>query len=116
MHGEDDDDDADDADVGADDDYDDDDDDRAAGYREHKLSEFDDCLDPGLALITDWMQISGNNGFSLDMLCAVLDSLARDDICAVLRNVSSESRRRRSVRERRCWCRLQDAQDVSAGI
>ena len=61
-----------------------------AGYREHKLSEFDDCLDPGLALIVDWMQISGNNGFSLDMLCAVLDSLARDDICAVLRNVSSE--------------------------
>ncbi|XP_043245367.1 uncharacterized protein LOC122393433 [Amphibalanus amphitrite] len=58
------------------------------GYREHKISEFDDCLDPGLALITDWMQISGNNGFSLDMLCAVLDSLARDDICAVLRNVS----------------------------
>ena len=61
------------------------------GYRQHKLSEFDDSLDPALALITDWMQISGNNGFSLDMLSAVLDSLARDDICTVLRSVSSES-------------------------
>ena len=61
------------------------------GYRQHKLSEFDDSLDPALALITDWMQISGNNGFSLDMLSAVLDSLAREDICTVLRSVSSES-------------------------
>ena len=54
-----------------------------SGYKK-SLEKFADDLNPGLALITDWIINSGNTALSVDMMIACLEQMMRDDIVEII--------------------------------
>lgn len=55
-----------------------------AGYKKNKIEKFNDDLNPGLALITDWIVSSGNTALSVDMLASCLEFMHREDIVDII--------------------------------
>ena len=56
----------------------------SVGYKKNKTDKFGDDLNPGLALITDWIISSGNTSMSVDMLVTCLETMLRDDIVDII--------------------------------
>ena len=54
------------------------------GYKKNKTEKFNDDLNPGLALIADWIVSSGNTSLSVDMLVMYLEQMQRDDIVEII--------------------------------
>ncbi|KAK3089177.1 hypothetical protein FSP39_001494 [Pinctada imbricata] len=54
------------------------------GYKEKQVEKFTDDLNPGLALLADWIITSGNTALSVDMLVTYLEKMDRDDIVEVI--------------------------------
>ena len=48
------------------------------------MEKFSCKLNPGLALLTDWIISSGNTALSIDLLISCLEQLSRDDIVEVV--------------------------------
>jgi len=48
------------------------------------MEKFSCTLNPGLALLTDWIITSGNTALSIDLLISCLEQLNRDDIVEVV--------------------------------
>jgi len=48
------------------------------------MEKFSCKLNPGLALLTDWIITSGNTALSIDLLISCLEQLNRDDIVDVV--------------------------------
>jgi len=54
------------------------------GYKRNVMEKFSCKLNPGLALLTDWIVSSGNTALSIDLLISCLEQLNRDDIVEVV--------------------------------
>ncbi|XP_069126661.1 uncharacterized protein [Argopecten irradians] len=54
------------------------------GYKEAKIEKITDDLNPGLALLADWILTSGNTALSVDMLVGYLEKMDRDDIVEII--------------------------------
>lgn len=54
------------------------------GYKKGKIDKLNEDLNPGLALITDWIIASGNTALSVDMLQSCLEQMSRDDIVEII--------------------------------
>ena len=54
------------------------------GYKRSMLEKLSCKLNPGLALLTDWIISSGNTALSIDLLISCLEQLNRDDIVDVI--------------------------------
>ncbi|XP_064624651.1 uncharacterized protein LOC135486079 [Lineus longissimus] len=54
------------------------------GYKKNKIDKFNDDLNPGLALIADWIISSGNTALSVDMMVSYLEQLHREDIVDII--------------------------------
>jgi len=48
------------------------------------MNTFNDDLNPGLALLADWIITSGNTGLSVDMLTVYLEKLDREDVVEII--------------------------------
>ncbi len=55
-----------------------------------KIDRFNEDLNPGLALITDWIISSGNTALSVDMMQSCLEQMARDDIIEIIQKGQGE--------------------------
>ena len=60
------------------------------GYKKVKIDRFNEDLNPGLALITDWIISSGNTALSVDMMQSCLEQMARDDIIEIIQKGQGE--------------------------
>ena len=60
------------------------------GYKKNKIDKFNDDLNPGLALITDWIISSGNTMLSVDMMVTCLENMFRDDIVDIIQKGQGE--------------------------
>lgn len=54
------------------------------GYKKSKIEKFNDDLNPGLALLTDWIISSGNTALSVDVLVTYLEQMMCDDIIDII--------------------------------
>ncbi|XP_053395544.1 uncharacterized protein LOC123523775 [Mercenaria mercenaria] len=54
------------------------------GYKPNQINKFNDDLNPGLVLLTDWIISSGNTGLSVDMLTVYLEKIDRDDVVEII--------------------------------
>ena len=54
------------------------------GYKRSLLEKFSCNMNPGLALLTDWIISSGNTALSVDRIICCLEQLHRDDIVEVV--------------------------------
>ncbi|XP_074643355.1 uncharacterized protein LOC141900379 [Tubulanus polymorphus] len=54
------------------------------GYKKIRIDRFNDDLNPGLALIADWIISSGNTALSIDMMITYLEQMHRDDIIDII--------------------------------
>lgn len=54
------------------------------GYKKSKMDRFNDDLNPGLALLLDWLISSGNTALSVDMIVSCLEQMKRDDIVDIV--------------------------------
>ncbi|XP_061191926.1 uncharacterized protein LOC133200170 isoform X2 [Saccostrea echinata] len=54
------------------------------GYKEPQIEKFLEDLNPGLALLTDWIISSGNTSLSVDMLITFLEKMNRDDVLEII--------------------------------
>lgn len=55
-----------------------------SGYKQNQMNIFNDDLNPGLALLADWVISSGNTGLSVDMLTVYLEKLDREDVVEII--------------------------------
>ena len=80
-----------------------------AGHRKSKIDKFADDLNPGLALITDWIISSGNTTLSVDMMVTCLEQMQREDIVEIIRKGQGDycglcSRSSRSKEKLNLYC------------
>ncbi|KAL5016538.1 hypothetical protein ScPMuIL_006127 [Solemya velum] len=54
------------------------------GYKNAQIEKLCDDLNPGLALIADWIITSGNTPLSVDTLCVYLEKIERDDVIELI--------------------------------
>ncbi|XP_062568171.1 uncharacterized protein LOC134230388, partial [Saccostrea cucullata] len=54
------------------------------GYKEAQIEKLLEDLNPGLALLTDWIITSGNTSLSVDMLITYLEKMNRDDVLEIM--------------------------------
>ena len=62
------------------------------GYKKNKIEKFNEDLNPGLALITDWIVSSGNTALSVDMMVTNLEQMQRDDIIEIIQRGQGQYR------------------------
>ena len=55
------------------------------------MNKFNDDLNPGLVLLTDWIISSGNTGLSVDMLTVYLEKIDRDDVVDIIQKAQGNS-------------------------
>lgn len=58
------------------------------GYKEFQIEEFLEDLNFSLVLLIDWIIISGNILFLVDMLIAFLEKMNRDDVVEIIEKVN----------------------------
>ena len=61
-----------------------------AGYKKLKMDKLNEDLNPGLALIADWILSSGNTTLSVDMLISCLEQMHREDIVEIIQKGQGE--------------------------
>lgn len=61
------------------------------GYKQNQLNTFNDDLNPGLALLADWIISSGNTGLSVDMLTVYLEKLDREDVVEIIQKAQGRN-------------------------
>jgi hypothetical protein len=54
------------------------------GYKKNRIDKIGDDMNPGLALITDWIISCGNTPLSVDLILSCLEQLQRDDIVEII--------------------------------
>jgi hypothetical protein len=64
-----------------------------SGYKESQIEKFLDDLNPGLALLTDWIITSGNTSLSVDMLITFLEKMNRDDVVEIIEKANGRASR-----------------------
>ncbi|XP_056019782.1 uncharacterized protein LOC125669862 isoform X2 [Ostrea edulis] len=62
------------------------------GYKESQIEKFLDDLNPGLALLTDWIITSGNTSLSVDMLITFLEKMNRDDVVEIIEKANDTNK------------------------
>jgi len=60
------------------------------GYKQVRMEEFGDSLNPSVLLLSDWFGSSHNTPLSLEMVIACLDELKRGDVVEVIREEEEE--------------------------
>ncbi|GAB6022413.1 hypothetical protein CHUAL_006530 [Chamberlinius hualienensis] len=61
------------------------------GYRQSKIDEFGEDLNPGLALIVDWLFSSGNTYLSTEMLISCLKRMENHELAGMLTEMQDDS-------------------------
>ncbi|XP_048256527.1 uncharacterized protein LOC124147603 isoform X2 [Haliotis rufescens] len=62
------------------------------GYKQARIDQINEDLNPALALLTDWVLTSGNTSLSVDLMMVFLEQIKRDDIVDVIQKAKeSES-------------------------
>ncbi|XP_052777380.1 uncharacterized protein LOC128214780 isoform X2 [Mya arenaria] len=64
---------------------------RELGYQQNQINTFNDDLNPGLALLADWIISSGNTGLSVDMLSIYLEKLDREDVIEIIQKAQEQN-------------------------
>lgn len=54
------------------------------GYHKEKIQDFEDDVNPALALIVDWIHRGGNNSACIDSFVQSLEHISRDDVADII--------------------------------
>ena len=55
------------------------------GYKQAMIEQFESTLQPGKAMLKDWIESSGGTKLATEMIIAFLDELGRNDVVQIIR-------------------------------
>ncbi|XP_052258332.1 uncharacterized protein LOC127863023 isoform X2 [Dreissena polymorpha] len=85
---------------------------RELGYKQNQINLFNDDLNPGLALLADWIVAGGNTGLAVDALTVYLEKLDREDVVEIIQKAKDQEQGPAKVFLSYQW----DSQDEVKGL